>query len=777
MNSVQKRYSSSFTVLPILTFLILTGWFIPFTLKAQTAYYKPYYEDNRKTLAELKSLLHHSQPDTARVKYLLGIADYFLDQTGVVKADMDRAAYYLKKSNQLAMAIGSLQWQHNTLMEYGQYFAEIQQRKMQQRIYEQAISLARRHGDKHMEADSWFYYYNNSITALDTGTLRTAIKRAAYARALFLETKDTLKSTMVLKNIADYHLQLGHYTLAENEMLEVTAIYKKMHYADIYLSYDLLSAIYNHKGELSKALYYALATIKSYKGNDMNFLGTFTRRVGEAYAVIGKRKESITWYTKAYNLYDHSFIFVPTYELVTQLVYDGQPKKALDILDRTIKRFPVKSDPLKYCIDLAYAETYTALHQYERAAPYFAVLKTMVAKDTTATEISALTNFHLSEYYYARNLYPEARAAAQKSLKYKVYISLPMRIRLYKLMYEIDLLRKMPEQAIEHLQEYHKLQDSVFTQEKLNTIERLQIEFNASQKENENEILRRKSQLQLQKLEQAQLIRNATIASIVFLIVVIILLYNRFNLKRRVNNILITQKKAIDLAYQKLETSIIQKNKLIDDKERLVREVHHRVKNNLQLTMSLLNTQSYYLKDSSAISAIQESQHRLKSIALIHQKLYQTEELAVIHINLYIAELLNYLRDSLGDGKKISFELNLCPLATDIALAVPIGLFINEAITNIYKYAFADTGRGKVQVSLVPHTEKLYLLEIKDNGRGLSPDFDILNSKTLGMTLMKGLSSQIEGELIVKSEGGLSVCLIFENPASFSYTGEVETGL
>jgi two-component sensor histidine kinase len=777
MNPAQKRYTSLFTILPLLTIFITISWFVPSTLKAQVPYYKPYYEGNRKTLSDLKTLIHKSSADTSRVKYLLGTADYFLDKIGVVKADMDSAAYYLKKSYQLATAIGSLRWQHNTLMEYGQYFAEVQQRDKQQRIYEKAIGLARKHGDKRMEADSWFYYYNNSITALDAGSLKTALKRAAYARALYLETKDTLRGIMVLKSIADYHLQLGNYTLAEKEMLEVIAVYRKIQFTDICMSYDLLSAIYNHKGELSKALYYALATIRSYKGNDLNFLGTFTRRVAEAYAIIGKRKESIVWYTKAYHLYDHSFIFVPTYELVTQLVYDGQAGKALEILNRTIKRFPVEKDPLKYCIDLAYAETYTALNQYKRAAPYFALLKELEAKDTSATEISALINFHLTEYYYAQHFYPEARAAAQRSLHYKVYVTLPMRIRLYKLLYEIDMLSKMPEQAIEHLEKFHKLQDSVFTQEKLNTIERLQIEFNASQKENENEILRRKSQLQQQKLERAELIKKATIASIIFLIIVIILLYNRFNLKRKVHNILMTQKKAIDLAYQKLEISIIQKNKLIDDKERLVREVHHRVKNNLQLTMSLLNTQSYYLKDSSAISAIQESQHRLKSIALIHQKLYQTEDVAVIHINLYIAELLNYLRDSLGDGKKISFELNLCPLETDIALAVPIGLFINEAITNIYKYAFAETGRGKVQVSLVPHTEKLYLLEIRDNGSGLSPDFDILNSRTLGMTLMKGLSSQIEGELIVKSEAGLSVSLIFENLASIGYTGEEETGL
>jgi two-component sensor histidine kinase len=637
MNSVRKRYSSHFTILPLLTIFITIAWFIPSPLKAQMPYYKPYYDGNRKSLPELKKLIRKSSADTARVKYLLGAADYFLDQIGVVKADMDSAAYYLKKSYQLAINIGSLRWQHNALMEYGQYYAEIQERNTQQIIYEKAIGLARKHGDKHMEADAWFYYYNNSVTALDTGSLKTALKRATYARALYLETKDTLKGTVVLKSMADYHLQLGNYALAETEMLQVIAIYRRIHFADISMSYDLLSAIYNHKGELSKALYYALATIRSYKGKDLNYLGTFTRRVAEAYAVIGKRKESIIWYTRACQLYDQSFIFVPTYELVTQLVYDGQAQKALEILNRTTKCFPVESDPFRYCIELAYAETYTELRQYHRAASHFAVLKKIEAADTTATEVSALLNFHLSEFYYAQHLYGKARLAAQQSLQYKVYVTLPMRIRLYKLLYEIDMLNKMPEQAIMHLQEYHKLQDSVFTQEKLNTIERLQIEFNATQKENENEILRRKSQLQLQKLERAEFIKKATIASIVFLIIVIILLYNRFNLKRKVHNILMTQKRAIDLAYQKLEISIVQKNKLIDDKERLVREVHHRVKNNLQLTMSLLNTQSYYLKDSSAITAIQESQHRLKSIALIHQKLYQTEDVAVIHINLYIA--------------------------------------------------------------------------------------------------------------------------------------------
>ena len=284
-----------------------------------------------------------------------------------------------------------------------------------------------------------------------------------------------------------------------------------------------------------------------------------------------------------------------------------------------------------------------------------------------------------------------------------------------------------------------------------------------NQKENENEILRKKSQLQSQELNRIQWIKNATFVGLAFLTIVLILIYGRFRLKKKLHDTLVKKKADIDLAYAKLEVNVQQKNKLIEEKESLIKEVHHRVKNNLQLTMSLLNSQSYYLEDLSAIEAIKESQHRLKSIALIHQKLYQTENVATINIQPYIVELVEYLKESLNDDKKISFELDILNLELDISKAVPLGLIINEAITNIFKYAFPDMPGGKIVIKLKEHQENCYELFIKDNGIGLAPDFDYEQSNTLGIILMKGLSTQIDGTFTMESYNGVLVSLIFTN--------------
>jgi two-component sensor histidine kinase len=119
--------------------------------------------------------------------------------------------------------------------------------------------------------------------------------------------------------------------------------------------------------------------------------------------------------------------------------------------------------------------------------------------------------------------------------------------------------------------------------------------------------------------------------------------------------------------------------------------------------MSLLSSQSYYLEDKSAREAIEQSQHRLKSIALIHQKLYQTDNLGLIDVKPYILDLLSYLIETLRDKTHINFEINLLSIEMDISRAVSLGLFINEAVTNIYKYAFPEKSSGLVVISLMDY--------------------------------------------------------------------------
>jgi two-component sensor histidine kinase len=731
-------------------------------------YFKPVYYDTH-SLLQLKKLVAATGQDTSRVKYLLVIADHFMSRPEELKADMDSTERYLKAAETLALRIGSELWLHQTLMAYGQFYREKLMPEEQIQVYRRAIIRAQQHGHKELEARAWFFYSYNMLFDSRAQEQRIQLAASAIYTSLYAQNSDKLAAIAQLKLIADWHLQRGFYELAEKEMLRVIAFHESIGYREIYYSYDLMSAIYNHKGDLSKALYYALLTLKSCEKVNKKLDGIFIRRLAEAYSAIGKRKESIAWFTKSLNFYieyKDPFCIQVLYELNRELIANGEIGKALEFVQSTRKKMPSGPDSYQFWFNMVYAETYTATKQFNKAAPYIKKIIIETQTNKRQEETNTQMNFSTGQFYMAQKKYREAYYYLDKAAKANIKANLPLLIELYKQLFEIDMILHKPEDAIVNLQKYHKLQDSVFTQEKQNTIERLQIEFSASQKETENELLRKKSQLQAQQLDRDEMIKKSTFGGLAFLMIVLILLYNRFNLKKRVYAILIKQKKAIDTAYAKLEVSFRQKNVLIADKERLIKEVHHRVNNNLQLTMSLLNSQSYYLEDQAAIAAIRESQHRIKSIALIHQKLYQTENVATINIHPYVSELVDYLRDSIGAQRKISFTLDMINLEMDIAQAVPLGLFLNEAITNIFKYAFPDNRSGKVLISLANYDETKYILKIKDNGVGLPEDFDKGKSNTLGMTLMKGLSAQMDAELAMENDHGLTITLLFENRES-----------
>jgi two-component sensor histidine kinase len=209
------------------------------------------------------------------------------------------------------------------------------------------------------------------------------------------------------------------------------------------------------------------------------------------------------------------------------------------------------------------------------------------------------------------------------------------------------------------------------------------------------------------------------------------------------------------------DTLIGEKDQLLTEKEWLLKEIHHRVKNNLQVVMSLLNSQAASLQDQSALAAIKESQHRVQAMALIHQKLYQSESVARIPMQSYINEVVAYLHDSYDPVQPVRFNLSVEPVELDVTLAVPLGLIINEAITNAFKYAFPDGRPGSITLSLHWLQQARYLLTIKDDGVGLPSNYDPSNSRSLGMTLMHGFSNQLGGELTITSPPGLTISLAF----------------
>jgi two-component sensor histidine kinase len=149
-------------------------------------------------------------------------------------------------------------------------------------------------------------------------------------------------------------------------------------------------------------------------------------------------------------------------------------------------------------------------------------------------------------------------------------------------------------------------------------------------------------------------------------------------------------------------------------------------------------------------------------MSLIHQKLYQSSNSTLVNMKKYISELAEYLEASFNMSRQVRFDLRLQALELDISQAIPIGLILNEAITNAIKYAFPHKENGLVSIALEGHNENMILLEINDNGIGLPPSFDVTQSKSMGLRLMKGLIKQIGGKLVIKSEHGVRIRIEFK---------------
>lgn len=197
-------------------------------------------------------------------------------------------------------------------------------------------------------------------------------------------------------------------------------------------------------------------------------------------------------------------------------------------------------------------------------------------------------------------------------------------------------------------------------------------------------------------------------------------------------------------------------------KDLLLREIHHRVKNNLQVISSLLYLQSRRVNDRNVVEMFNESSNRVKSMTLIHQKLYQSKDTATINFGEYIRDLIDALFLSYGvDRQTVALKLNIENAVLSIDTAIPCGLIINEIISNSLKYAFPEGKQGQISVTLQRENGTKFILVVGDNGVGLPQDLDFRNTTSLGLKLVTTLVEQLGGTIELNRQGGTEFTITF----------------
>jgi two-component system, sensor histidine kinase PdtaS len=290
-----------------------------------------------------------------------------------------------------------------------------------------------------------------------------------------------------------------------------------------------------------------------------------------------------------------------------------------------------------------------------------------------------------------------------------------------------------------HHKNFIALRDSSFNKETLKKLVASQMQYESDKKEAVVKAEQEKKDLLVrEEIKRQRNIRNAAFGVLAAVLVFSIVAY-------RQRNKLAREKKRSD--------------RLLQDKELLLREIHHRVKNNLEVVSSLLALQSAQIDDPNTKDAMLEGQNRVQSIGIVHQKLYQGTNLGAIEMKDYFINLSESILDSFGADKRVTIECAMENLDVDIDTAVPLGLIVNELLTNTLKYAFPDGQQGKVKIKLLKQKDGVLQLEVSDNGVGKS---GITHGTGFGSQLVSLLTQQLSGTMREEMDNGTKIYFEFK---------------
>ncbi|HTD42011.1 MAG TPA: histidine kinase dimerization/phosphoacceptor domain -containing protein [Mucilaginibacter sp.] len=719
----------------------------------------------KRTVDSLNRIINdNSNSPESRVLSCVRQGQFYINKPGEDPKDIDSASVYLKQGQQLSKAFNLHTTDGELLFLASLISKEKGLHDDASRLNSLALTfLEKKPGDYFLGCA--LLEKGDFLNTDDDRQLNEKIVLLKEATTCFAGARYVRIRAGVWKSLGDlYGLRkeaTGNIALALDAYQRSMDCYFSYGYKNVQDIYIELADIYTIMGDDQQGLRYCLMAVQTAeraRDSSMTMCQIYNN-TALIYLELSDNPNAKKYFVEAMNMAERlnnkDGIFSIGASLYYVYMHDKEYNKTKHLIDKIHSRFPEKDPQNQYFSNTFYLRYYTTIKDPTSGNKYCLQLIKLIGSASPAilryTGREAYSA--ISEYYAMARDFNNAYKYWGKSYVITLQYNNAPANKSYLLYshYKIDTASHNLASAILFLERYTTERDSIYTTSKAAQEANLKVVYDTKKKEDELadsrqkiQILTQNEQLQRANLKQAVLIRNITIAFTIIVIIVSALLYR----------MVILHKKAI----RKIAKTNSLLEKLVSEKEWLLREIHHRVKNNLHTVICLLESQAAYL-EKDALKAIDDSRHRIYAMSLIHQKLYENEDVKTIDINDFVTALVHYLQDIYDLNHNITFRLEIAPVLIDTSIAIPIGLIINEAVTNSIKYAFTKNDGGQITIKLAEEREKIVVI-VADNGLGI--DLEVLNkpNSSMGLRLIRGLCGDIGGKVLFNNKGGTEIRLI-----------------
>ncbi|MGX7688210.1 tetratricopeptide repeat-containing sensor histidine kinase [Flectobacillus roseus] len=724
-----------------------------------------YFEANAKVLTlpqadSLKRVLKGKVTPANLAKTQLLLSEHFLLRDGELKSDLDSASTLAEEATRVSVVNNLHQEYVKSLYLRGSILLEKGFRAEGRGMFRKALGFAKLYNLPEEKGD--YFEKEGHLIEQDEQHIKQKIQFYQKAILYFAQANAYEKEAPARQMLGDLLIIDNQKEQALKELHSALIAFRKAKIPDTQGVYKLMANVYIQMGKYDNALENSISAVKiaeSLKDSSLQ-MSSIYNTTALVYYYLKQEKPAVAYWEKALVLakkyQERSYIQMISGNIITAKARINDYKGALKDLIFFEKKYAKDlSDEMIGRIPYLYLNIYIGLREFDKAQPHYQKVWEIFSKLSPEQAyykfyLNSITRYLIETHQY-KKAYPLLLDYEKIAIQEKNYLYLSL---AYQNIYKADSALGRLQDAVKHLKLYKVASDSLLNIEKAKQLINLQVKFETEQKDKNIQILQQKTEIQNSIIQNERVLKVNIIVGAVILLLLLVISVSRYRLKQKVN-----------LQLEKKQAEINKQNdllkKLLNEKEWLLREIHHRVKNNLQVVISLLNAQSAHLNNQDAIVAIQKSQQRMQAISLIHQKLYQTDGLSTIDMRWYIAELISYVKEYSNFKQNITIDYVLEDVILDVSQAVPVGLILNEVINNAIKYAFPHQSNGVIRICLQLDDQNFVHLGVRDNGIGLPDDFLQHTSESLGVNLIYGLAEQIDGNVEIISDNGVKVQIVF----------------